>query len=425
VAWVTFRGIGADGTFSDLTWLQHDLNRGGIPSSGSDGQIDVVAADAVLSMPDDPNGAPGDVVQVPIRIDPADGILGLDIELRWNPLVLEAQAGVPTAFGAPYNLAFNLDDPGVAVVSLFGAQPADGAGNLAKLEFLVVGQVGDETPLDIVRGDANRGQITTSLDDGKLRVCADADDDGTTECGGDCEDGDPAVGPTPPVGDSVTVDEGFPDTPITWDAGGSPGPFNVYRGYRKLGSTWIYNHTCLAGDLGSAMAEDPFTPLTTNLFYYLVTQEGPCGESIPGSDTLGDTIPNPEPCSLGSSGDADGDGIPEAIDVCPGVPDPDQYDFDVDSYGDFCDGCQQDYDPTQDDYPDFDGLGSACDSDDDNDNVEDVDDNCQLRYNPNQADDDPPGTGDGVGDACDNCPGVANPEQRDKDLDGLGDACDP
>jgi hypothetical protein len=32
---------------------------------------------------------------------------------------------------------------------------------------------------------------------------------------------------------------------------------------------------------------------------------------------------------------------------------------------------------------------------------------------------------DGISDSSDNCPNVTNPNQRDTDLDGLGDACDP
>jgi len=48
---------------------------------------------------------------------------------------------------------------------------------------------------------------------------------------------------------------------------------------------------------------------------------------------------------------------------------------------------------------DGDGLGDACDDDDDNDGVKDEDDNCPLDHNPDQADPD----GDQLGSVCDNC----------------------
>jgi hypothetical protein len=69
---------------------------------------------------------------------------------------------------------------------------------------------------------------------------------------------------------------------------------------------------------------------------------------------------------------------------------------------------------------DHDGLGDACDDDDDNDGTTDPEDDCPLVPNPSQAD----GDGDGWGDACDNCVLVANASQLDTDHDGLGDACD-
>ena len=55
------------------------------------------------------------------------------------------------------------------------------------------------------------------------------------------------------------------------------------------------------------------------------------------------------------------------------------------------------------------------------DGVPDDCDNCPGTENPDQND----GDKDDVGDACDNCPGAANPEQEDADHDGIGDACDP
>ena len=55
----------------------------------------------------------------------------------------------------------------------------------------------------------------------------------------------------------------------------------------------------------------------------------------------------------------------------------------------------------------------------DDDGVSDAQDNCPDL--PNEAQED--GDDDGVGDACDNCPEEANADQSDEDEDGLGDAC--
>ncbi len=74
--------------------------------------------------------------------------------------------------------------------------------------------------------------------------------------------------------------------------------------------------------------------------------------------------------------DLDGDGVPNGLDNCPTVFNPDQADLDGDGTGDACDGC-------------------ALDAD-----------------------------GDLICDDADNCPGAPNPDQANGDGDPAGDACD-
>ena len=155
----------------------------------------------------------------------------------------------------------------------------------------------------------------------------------------------------------------------------------------------------------------------------------------------GDALP-PQP------DDADGDGVRDECDRCPGgndfvnsdndtLPDPCdncrlvtnelQRDTDGDGVGDECDNCVAVYNPGQEN-ADGDEWGNACDScpafataslnDTDTDGVGNECDNCPAVYNPAQADAD----GDGVGDVCDACPeGHAG---IDTDSDGVPDACD-
>jgi hypothetical protein len=97
--------------------------------------------------------------------------------------------------------------------------------------------------------------------------------------------------------------------------------------------------------------------------------------------------------------DGDGDGIPDAADNCPNIPNSGQADSDGDGTGNVCDTCPNDFDN------DADGDGICGDVD-----------NCPTAANADQAD----GDGDGVGDACDTDGDNGGGDEDGGDGDGGG-----
>jgi uncharacterized repeat protein (TIGR03803 family) len=110
--------------------------------------------------------------------------------------------------------------------------------------------------------------------------------------GGQCGGGRPVT--TPVVNDSVRVGQGGVSAAITWND--LPGTFNVYRGTMAPGTPWAYNQVCLSSSIVVMNATDAATPPLSNGFFYLVTRVGACGESIPGTNSAGQIIPNNSPC---------------------------------------------------------------------------------------------------------------------------------
>jgi subtilisin family serine protease len=152
-----------------------------------------------------------------------------------------------------------------------------------------------------------------------------------------------------------------------------------------------YQGSSLA-NLAELASDDDAGPGLTSLIVIPVQQGQRYAVAVDGFATSEGAIRLEASFVTAGEADSDGDGVDDAIDNCPTVPNPTQSDFDGDGAGDSCDADDDNdgvvdsvdrfpFDPAESGDNDNDGIGDNADNDDDNDGVSDAND--PSPFNPN------------------------------------------
>ncbi|MBX2982649.1 MAG: thrombospondin type 3 repeat-containing protein [Flavobacteriales bacterium] len=259
--------------------------------------------------------------------------------------------------------------------------------------------VGTPLPLDCNGTPGGSALPGTSCDDGNANTindvlnanCECVGTPVTVDCnnvpngpampGTSCDDGDPTT-----INDVIQPNCECVGTPLPLDCNGTPG------GNALPGTSCDDGNANTINDVLNANCECVGTPVTVDCNGVAngpATPGTSCddGDATTGNDTwstncecVGDPLVDCNGdqggtaelddcgvCAGGNTGvipnaDQDGDGIPDCLDNCPTVYNPDQSDFDGDGVGDASDNCIWVYNPGQED-SNNDGIGDACQGD--------------------------------------------------------------
>jgi PKD repeat protein len=134
------------------------------------GQAQAQAATASLALPN-LYAEPGERITVTLTITREQAeVYGVDILVTYDPTVVSAASVSAGDAAQGFQIASNLNQPGLVRVAMASAQPIADDGHLLALVFDVVGELGDTSPLQITAAELNEGGVTAQPQDGSVEV---------------------------------------------------------------------------------------------------------------------------------------------------------------------------------------------------------------------------------------------------------------
>ena len=134
------------------------------------GLVSPVLAMSTVSLPVGVKTATGLDVVVPITVSPADGVTAIDLTFDYNPSVLTATGVYGTSFVNGFTIVPDLSTPGTVSLTMSGATPLSGSGEVAWVLFHVTGATGASTPLTWVSALLNTGTVADQTVNGSFSV---------------------------------------------------------------------------------------------------------------------------------------------------------------------------------------------------------------------------------------------------------------
>jgi hypothetical protein len=143
---------------------------------------------ASLALPD-LYAEPGEriTVTLDIALEQAE-VYGADIAVSYDPAAILAVSVSVGGVAQDFQIASNLNQPGLVRAAIAGAQPITDDGHLLNLIFDVVGELGDTSPLQITAAELNEGGVAAQRQDGSIGVVSFPDYDFNRDCHVDMED---------------------------------------------------------------------------------------------------------------------------------------------------------------------------------------------------------------------------------------------